>query len=711
MGLRKRVSPASMLIVMVAAGFLLAGDEGRQLYDLRYADQRKKVDATSGKADDVALAAQHLADVEKYASSPALVKVLLEQAYELGMRDATGYATGAQAVELLIAKFPDDKAAYVDKAIRVYHLQVRRNQDRKAAGEKLLALLLEQAEAAAGKSDFNEAVKLTATASKAAADIKYPRKPEIDALRKYYQSRRDLKIKPSSAVLRRKVIGMCVVELDDPAEGAELLTGDMPEQLRTYVPLAAKDPAEVTDVACLELGNWYVELAKRASAGGKVICLDRAIVYLRRFLGLHKTEDDSRIQGVLLLDKAKAQRKKLGVTAKPTVKPGEWIDLLKSVDLSKHVLRGKWVRQGEAVTSLQPVVAGSGQAPRVVIPVRPKSSYELRVRFARTSETKLVGFVLPTGTSQVRLTLGAGAKNSGLDNIAKESSLSTRNPTRCTVNLANEKDHDVLARVLMKGRGVQIDVTFDGEKLIHWEGSPSLLSVPSASEIPARGYFGLIARSPTIFKEVKLRMLSGEAKLIDQQAEKPGEWIDLLKLVDVKRHRVAGDWYRQGKFIGRKAKSATVGGQRPRIILPFEIQGSYEMRAAFIRREDNHQIGFVLPLRQRGVTILLCVGGTPKAHKLTRIEGGDISYKPGGIKNGRLYRISATVLIEGENASIAVRLDDTEVFQWSGPLSSCSLSPEYALPQPSCLALVASSPTVFHAVECRMLPAKAKVEK
>ena len=323
MGSSKRVSLAVMLVVMAAANVLLAEDKAKQLYDFRYADQRKQVDATSGKTDDVALAKQHLKDTEKYASTPELVKVILEQAYELGVRDVTGYVTAAQSIDLLIAKFPNERASYVDKAIRVYDLQVRRSQDREAAGEKLIALLLEQAAAEAAKDEFGKSVDLASNANSIASIVKSSRKAEVSAVWKYYQARRDLKITPSNGALRMAVIRMCVVELDDPAVGAILLTGDMSEQLRTYVPLAAEDPAQVKEAACLELGNWYVELAKEASEYGKAICLNRAVAYLERFLSLHKAEDTSRTQGKLLLDKAQAERKKFGVATKSESKPGE----------------------------------------------------------------------------------------------------------------------------------------------------------------------------------------------------------------------------------------------------------------------------------------------------------------------------------------------------------------------------------------------------
>jgi len=329
MGPNKRVSLVATLTVMTAAGVLYAADKGKQLYHLRYGDQRKKVDATAGKADDVALAREHLKDVEKYSDTPELVKVVLEQAFELGMRDVTGYPTAAGAIEMLIAKFPDEKADYVDSAVRIYELLLHGSQGKEAAGEKLIAILLEQAAAQAGKDEFRKSVDLASKAFNIASKIKSPRKVEVGAIRTYYRARRDLKIKPSNNALRMAVIRMCVAEMDDPAGAARLLTGDMPEELRTYVPLAAKTPAEVEEAACLELGNWYLELAKGASPSGKAICLERAIMYLAQFLELHRAEDTSRTQGSLLLDKARAELEQLQMAAKKVAKsapekPGEW---------------------------------------------------------------------------------------------------------------------------------------------------------------------------------------------------------------------------------------------------------------------------------------------------------------------------------------------------------------------------------------------------
>jgi hypothetical protein len=515
MGSSKRVSLAVMLMAMVASSSLLAAGKGKRLYDLRYADQRKKVDGTTGKADDVALAKQHLKEIEEYSGSPELVKMLLEQAYELGIRDATGYATAAAAVDLLIAKFPDEKTGYVDEAVRVYELQVRRNQNKATAGGKLIAILLEQAAEKAGNDDFGKSVDLASKANSIAVIVKSPRKAEVSAVWKYYRSRRDLKATPSNNALRTLVIRMCVTELDDPAEGAELLTGDMSEQLQTYAPLAAKDPAEVAEAACLELGNWYVELAKDASTNGKVICLDRAITYLERFLDLHKAEDTSRTQGKLLLDKTHAERKKLQPVMKPTPNLGGGIDLLKLVDVERDRVSGRWKREGDF---LRGNAYGKGDkrvgSPRLMLPVAPQGSYELNVTFVRKGGLSTVRAILPVGQGAVAVGINGG-KEYGCGLTLVDGEIASRNGTFVRhAQLAGGREYALEIRVLLAGNEAEISASLDRKELIRWKGRQSSLSVSDASRLPDPKCIGLGSYSQVIFKEVKLRMISSEAKVV-----------------------------------------------------------------------------------------------------------------------------------------------------------------------------------------------------
>ena len=281
--------------------------QARRLYDLRYADQRKKADATSGKADDVALAADHVQVAQKYTDRPRFFQLLCEQAYELAIRDGAGCATAVEAIDLLMEHFPDRKAAYRDKAIRAYELQYRTGRDRQATGERLIELHLAEALAAAGREDFAGAMASAAKAYGIAGLNQSPRKAEVLAKRKYYLARKNLEVRPDDAKLRLSTIRLCIVDLDDPVMAEALLTDDIDEATRTYVPLAAKAPAEVAEGACVELGYWYLELSKSASQAGKATCLTRATTYLQRFLALHEAEDESRIQAQLLLDKAKEQ--------------------------------------------------------------------------------------------------------------------------------------------------------------------------------------------------------------------------------------------------------------------------------------------------------------------------------------------------------------------------------------------------------------------
>lgn len=291
-------------IVLLAFATCLPADEGKELYELRYGEQREKVDATADKADDVALAAEHLTDIAKYADYKALVKIMLEQAYELAMRDKAGYETAAKAAELLLEKFPDDRAAWLDKAIRIQEIQYRSGGAREAAGQKLIGLYLDAARVCAGKEKFAAAFKHALKAYKVAAAVKSDRKEAILGTRRYYQARRDLKASPDDAALRASAIRICLVEMDDPAEAAGLLNATVDEATRTCVSLAAGNPGQVPEADCLKLATWYLELARKASKPGKIVCGCRAETYLKRYLALHVAKDAARLKAELLLDKA-----------------------------------------------------------------------------------------------------------------------------------------------------------------------------------------------------------------------------------------------------------------------------------------------------------------------------------------------------------------------------------------------------------------------
>jgi len=78
---------------------------------------------------------------------------------------------------------------------------------------------------------------------------------------------------------------------DDPASAAKVLTDDLDEATRTYVPLAAKPRDQLTPEQCRELGRWYYTQFEHAPPAGKPVVLRRARGYYERYLAETKDTD------------------------------------------------------------------------------------------------------------------------------------------------------------------------------------------------------------------------------------------------------------------------------------------------------------------------------------------------------------------------------------------------------------------------------------
>ena len=479
-------------------------EEARRLYEMRYGEQVKQVDATAGKEDDVALAAQHIADVEKFADYKALVKIMLEEAYELAMRHKSGCATATKAVDLLLEKFPGDRATYLDRAVKACEVQYRLG-DRKGAGEKLIALCLEIAAAAAGRQDFDKAAAAAGKAYGIATLAASPRAGEVGARRRYYEARKELKARPDDAQLRGSAIALCVAELDDPAEAAKLLDDVADEKLRTYVPLAAKATDDVPEAACLELGAWYSELARTASQRGKATCLKRATGYLERYLAIHKAEDTPRMKAKLLLDKAAEQLASLPAAAKPkpAAEPeGQWVDVLKLADPARNAVYGNWTRSGFALAGNGRFEGAEGN-PRLMLPVPPAPNYELEVRFEAAGPKPMAGVILPVGRSGVAVVFFGTLTLRGVkDDTGRFRSLEVRQ------KLLTKTPYVVRATVWIEGEKADLAVVVNGKEAFRWEGPTESLSIPKPYDLPKPGHVGVSCYAPTTFSVVKFRELA-----------------------------------------------------------------------------------------------------------------------------------------------------------------------------------------------------------
>ncbi len=107
---------------------------------------------------------------------------------------------------------------------------------------------------------------------------------------------------PKDINTRTKLIVACLGEFKDPAEAARLVTPDLNEDLRKFVPLAAKPVGNLDERACMELASWYAEQAGKAASASQVILFARAKACCERFLTLHATGDATRLKVSMLLD-------------------------------------------------------------------------------------------------------------------------------------------------------------------------------------------------------------------------------------------------------------------------------------------------------------------------------------------------------------------------------------------------------------------------
>jgi hypothetical protein len=241
------------------------------------------------------------------------------------------------------------------------------------------------------------------------------------------------------------------------------------------------------------------------------MCL-RAQAWYKRFLASHKTEDLDRTKATLALKKVDEAIAEMGGVPRVAAK-GPWIDLLPLVDPARDAVKGTWQREGTALS------CNSESAARIMIPLVPEGSYELRVAFVRESGDQGIAIVLPAGSARVSLTLAAFAgRVHGLESVDGQTPL--ENPTGVKpAEIENGREYPVHVKVRVEKDQARIDVDFNDEPLLSWQGAQSSLTAGPSWDLPQAHCLGLGAwEAPTVFKVARLRMLSGEAKPLPAKA-------------------------------------------------------------------------------------------------------------------------------------------------------------------------------------------------
>lgn len=517
-----RARIAALLCVALVTPCLLADAEGD--YRTLFGAEEKKVAATRSTLDDVAFAKKLLQAAGALGDSADLLKLVCRKAIDFGMKHHSGYATAREAIGLLAKSFPDQAEHWARKKFEIVERQYKGSYGsaRKAAATPYLNVLLDRAEALAAGDKPDQALALYTKAYSIATYVHSEQTKRIGERRRELATqiarkrKHDAKLKmmeaklaanPKDARAREALILYHLCESGDMAAATKLLTTDVDESFRTYIPLAGKPLAQLLESDCAELGHWYKSLADKAAGQAKATMLARAQAYYARFLSLHPKRDATALKVRMALrqveaDLAKGLPKPKGPPKPKASVPAKWTDLLRLVNPTKHALRGTWtMERGALKTTAAPLAS-------LYIPIKAPPAYELAVRLTRQDKVNAVHIVFPVGSSRCRLGLDAFAgKKTAMDMV--DGAKFGKGPlTLLKQVLTNDKDNEVKIRVAPAGKEtMRFEVEVNSVVLFRWSGKPSAVVAPGWGIAPMDSVGFAAMHTTLVVRSVRMRKL------------------------------------------------------------------------------------------------------------------------------------------------------------------------------------------------------------
>ena len=746
--------------VLFAASWARA-DEAQDAFDSLYGDEVKRITATLTGADDAALAARLLDAARTPGNPPVLVAVICEKAYELAMRDSSGYPTAVAAMELLAEKVPARKAECASKllAAQMKLFSAAKGDEKTRFGEKLLDSLAGAADAQVAAGDLDGGVESTRQALGIAVALGSPAKAEIQtryaALYVRQQKQKQvvtLKAKieanPQDAAARKDLIKLYLADLDNPAEAAKFLDATADETTRKLLPEAVKPLDQVPEAVCAAMGDWYRGMADQTTVvTAKGALLVRAKAYYQRFVELHAAEDLPRTTATLALGKVDEALAALPAGVVPQPAAGKWTDCMPLIDPDRHTVMGKWeVKNGTLVSEEM-----RGKWARIMIPMTPEGAYELEVAFVRTRGNDSVNVHLPMGTTACCLALSWGrGECAGLDRVKDKSPKDNETAVR-PGTLENGREYVVAARVLPRGDEVEVYVTLDGKPYIKWRGPASDLRSGFSELTKLKSPVVCVFSGTLELRRARLRMISGELKPAADPppppppktvvatkprdpepkmpetpavpeaingarffgvAARPGGplppgpdgWYDYMNYIDPEKNAVAGKW----GFTSASALAITAGAKNSRLILPVTAPSNYELEVVFTRTSGSDAVVICLPVGRSACALLLGgEGGAASGLDLVNnkpYKDNETSVRPASLFNDSKYTVLVRVLLRQDEAEVVVTLNGRPYIKWKGPPSALSRAETWKLPDGRCPGLGSCDSTViFHSARMRVL--------
>jgi hypothetical protein len=366
--------------------------------------------------------------------------------------------------------------------------------------------------------------------------------------------------------------------------------------------------------------------------------------------------------------------------------PGQPVDLLSLVDLSRDVQQGRW----------EPGTAGFQALERSVnnvlrLPVIPGPEYSVRTTFATTRSN--FSIILPVSDSGLEVGCLGGRVVFKLNGLAWRDSLRSE---ELPAPLNDGRTHEFQVDVSCVETGqVRIQALVDGQPRLEWKGNRGEfqppVDLPSGLPCLAVNMFltnaepakllsaqltsksdpvqvlrskPLPAIAPTADSEpvrvVPLR--SGQLKV-----EPADGWVDLTPLIDPARDTLADVWKKDSDgFLNE--------GPLARLRMPARTTGNYECRLAFtVLPNRPNMFGCVLPVGNHHAMLKIdsvtSAGMSQAGWSFQSAQGKYVPLLEGPIQPGREHSLLIRVVAEGDQLHLESELDGTGLVEFHGPAS------------------------------------------
>lgn len=439
---------------------------------------------TEGASTDAERAEKLITAADELESETAVKKALYTRAYDYGITSAAGYDFALQALDKLADIEGSDPADIAGKRLVILRKRyanapaARRAKAGKALVEGLVSTGDRQFDArrfTAAAKVYREAIRISTALGLTDLHEESNKKiKQCRSMQEVEKQARDLEKKlqadPADAETRKKLVMIHVVEYDDSAAAAKLLTEDLDLMLQTCVKLAAADPASLQKDDCMELARWYAGLAEKAAGNrGKINTMVRARNYYERAMKAEDIKSLDKLKIKIALKKLKKELDALGYVPDDRLPPKKWLDLFAYADFKSPSMFGKIKREGTAV-SLGPL---HRSAPVLPVPVMPTAGYRIQFKVRWTGDYPGMYLNLPVG-EDCQTGFGLGSESCGfrLRGGGWEADANPANK-RLPKELEPGKIYLVELEVMRTDDTIALAAALNRRKLLQWRGSVS----------------------------------------------------------------------------------------------------------------------------------------------------------------------------------------------------------------------------------------------